>query len=251
MMGGKMKNRKNILITGVSSGLGLALAELCLGQNHSVYGLSRRIPEKLMDNPGFHFDPVDLSDLAAIPHAVHQLIENAAQLDLVVLNAGMLGEFGDMARVSLSIMKEVMDVNLWANKVLLDTLFDASVFVDQVIGISSGASRSGARGWNSYSISKAALNMLMLLYSQEFPETHFCALAPGVIETQMQDYLGALPSEDQYPILDILRSKRNTPQMLKPALAAEAILGYTDHLKTKIKSGSYVDIREMVQPNGE
>ena len=86
-------------------------------------------------------------------------------------------------------MKRVMEINVWANKTVLDWLHNSAVRVDQVVMISSGAAVLGNRGWGGYALSKAALNMLARLYAHEFPQTHLCALAPGIIDTAMMDYL--------------------------------------------------------------
>ena len=43
-----------------------------------------------------------------------------------------------------------MDVNVWTNKVLIDVLFEQLDSIDQIVAISSGATGSGARGWNAY-----------------------------------------------------------------------------------------------------
>ena len=85
--------------------------------------------------------------------------------------------------------------------------------IDQVIAISSGASQSGSRGWNGYSLSKAALNMLVKLYAGERPETHFTSLAPGLIDTAMQDYLTNLPEDSRYAPLEVLKAAKGTPKM--------------------------------------
>ena len=55
---------KNILITGCSSGLGLALTKLYLGKGYKVYGISRREPEIKNDN--FIFKSFDLSRVNTI-----------------------------------------------------------------------------------------------------------------------------------------------------------------------------------------
>lgn len=41
--------------------------------------------------------------------------------------------------------------------------------------------------------------MLINLYAKEYTDTHFCALAPGLIDTKMQDYIYDLPEEKDYP----------------------------------------------------
>lgn len=180
---------KTVLITGVSSGIGHALAKDYLDEGARVWGASRRTPDDLQQHPAFSFASLDLNLPVEIPAVLSRLLAGVEALDLVILNAGRLGEFGDLAEADLAELKTTMQINVWANKVLLDWLFQQKIALGQVVAVSSGASVNGNRGWSGYSISKAALNMLTRLYAKERPETHFCALAPGVVDTEIQDEL--------------------------------------------------------------
>lgn len=232
-----------VMITGVSGGLGRAMTEHYLQQGDTVYGLSRRKPD--IDVQGaFKFASVDLRDFRAVKEQINRLVTTQS-LDLVVLNAGILGTFGDMTTTDLRVMQEVMEVNLWANKVILDTLFHAGITVRQVVAISSGASVSGARGWNGYGMSKAALNMMMKLYAAERPETHFSALAPGLINSSMQQYLCGLNAGDDYPVLKKLQDAQNTRYMPAPDEAARIVVACIAKLPEAVISGAYTDVREF------
>jgi NAD(P)-dependent dehydrogenase (short-subunit alcohol dehydrogenase family) len=140
-----------------------------------------------------------------------------------------------------------MEINVWANKVLLDGLLSAQRSVGQVIGISSGASINGHRGWNGYSLSKASLNMLIALYADEFPDTHFTALAPGLIDTAMQDYLTQLPVDPRYEPLERLKSAKGTELMPSPAQCAKRLISLFPKL-LQLSSGAYRDIRQLTLP---
>lgn len=237
---------EGVLITGVSSGLGQALAGLYLERGCTVYGLSRREPPVLAKQDNFRFTSIDLRDFKTTTESLERLIA-AGNIELVILNAGILGEFGDMTATALEVMQEVMDVNLWANKVVLDSLFNRCRTVRQVVAISSGASVSGARGWNAYGISKAALNMMMKLYAADRPEIHFCALAPGLVDSSMQEYLCNLPNEDDFPVLEKLQGAKNTKYMPSPAEAAQLVADCIDKLPAVVKSGAYTDVREFTK----
>jgi benzil reductase ((S)-benzoin forming) len=156
---------RSVLITGVSSGIGHGLAKVCVSRGVHVWGISRRQPEDLKDNKKFSFLSQDLRDHSKTADTIEHLLAGVLELDLVVLNAGMLGPIQDMAATELRELKEVFEINVWCNKVLLDALFSRSINIGQVVSISSGASHKGSRGWGAYSLSKAALNMLTKLYS--------------------------------------------------------------------------------------
>src|SRR5690606_14087872 len=123
---------KVVFITGVGSGIGAALAEWHLNEGDRVFGVSRRSPEGLLAKPGFAFASLDLSRLDTIAPAIGKLLAAAGRVDTVVLNAGVLGKIGDMAEIPLETMGHVMDVNLWANKAVLDALFADNREVTQV-----------------------------------------------------------------------------------------------------------------------
>jgi len=235
---------KSAFITGVSSGIGHGLARAYLERDCRVYGISRRKPVDLIQGGGFSFQALDLAQQGQIAPTLGNLLFGVSHLDLVILNAGILGAFGDMREVPLEALKQVMDINLWANKVVLDHLFSAVESIGQVVTISSGASVNGNRGWSGYSISKAALNMMTLLYARERPRTHFCALAPGLIDSEIQDELSAIPRDERFPSLDSIGSKRGTPEMPQPDEAGELLAGIICRLPGLVESGAYADIRK-------
>jgi NAD(P)-dependent dehydrogenase (short-subunit alcohol dehydrogenase family) len=235
---------QNLFISGVSSGLGHGLARLALQNGHAVSGLSRREPSDIISLPRFRFAACDLATADTIPEALDKVLDGVGKLDLVVLNAGVLWRIADMADTPLDVLKWMVDVNVWANKPILDFLFRREIAVSQVVAISSGASVVGARGWNGYSISKAALNMLIKLYAAERPETHFTSLAPGLVETYMQDQVKDLPEDDRFPSIRRLQKARGTLDMPKPDAAAEKLFGVFPKL-LGYPSGGFVDVRTM------
>jgi benzil reductase ((S)-benzoin forming) len=148
----------NILITGTSKGLGEGLAKYYLNRGEKVVGLSRSSNKDLGLHENFTFYCIDLSILDSLEDKIKKILKETQKIDLVILNAGILGEIADMQETSLSDIKKVMDVNVWSNKILIDNIIKHNNPV-QIVAISSGAAVSGSRGWNAYSLSKAALNM--------------------------------------------------------------------------------------------
>lgn len=236
-------SKKNILVTGVSTGLGHALAEKYLHSGDEVYGLSRREPEDLVEL-GLHHLSVDMGQGEKASREFVDFLPFNEDWDVVYLNAGKLGEIRDMADTPLEDLRETMEINVWANKWLLDALFSVSGRVHQVVALSSGASQSGARGWNGYGISKAALNMLTKLYAAEKSETHFCAFAPGLVNTAMQDYLTGDLDGEKFPIVARLRATKGTEDMPTPSVCADKIIAALPAIR-RTESGSFQDIRKL------
>ncbi len=234
-----------VLITGVSSGLGHGLAAEYLDRRWRVYGVSRRIPADLINRPEFRFASVDLRQEAEARLALTDLLADPRHLNSVILNAGVLGQIADMRDTTLSQLQELMAANVWSAKTTLDAAFAACPQIDQVIAISSGAAVNGNRGWNGYAISKAALNMLVQLYAREQEDTHFVAVAPGLIDTAMQDYLCSTESDPRFPSLQALKSKRGTAEMPDPAAAASRLAKIFDEIKKITSSGQFIDVRQL------
>ncbi len=233
-----------ILITGTGKGLGSGLAHYYLENGNTVYGISRNSNNKLDNFQDFHFISQDLSKFDEIKQRIPGFLMQAGELDLVILNAGIISEIKDLKDCTLDEIRNVMDINVWANKLLIDLLFSNLRSVRQIAAISSGASVYGNRGWNAYSLSKATLNMLIKLYAREQENTHFCSIAPGLIDSGMQDYIYSLRDDPRFSSLDKLKNAKRTGQMPTPFEAAPIVA------KSLIKaldreSGSFLDVREM------
>jgi NAD(P)-dependent dehydrogenase (short-subunit alcohol dehydrogenase family) len=235
---------ENLLITGVSSGIGHALARHYLELGHSVYGISRRTPRDLIENEAMHFQAADLESLDDINATLKEILDGVEKLDWVILNAGVLGTVSDIQESPMYELKQTMDINLWSNKILLDTLLELPIQFPQVVAISSGAAVNAHRGWGGYSLSKAGLNVLMKLYSEEVPDTHFVAMAPGLVDTRMQEYLCEEVDDPRFVSLERIRNARNTPDMPNPPELAPVLVQAFEEAKS-IRSGDYVDVRDM------
>lgn len=233
----------NILITGNSNGLGLGFTEALLEREATVWGMSRRgCP--ISGNDGLRDRPQDIGNLNTLEEGLNRLLSDCLRLDLVILNAAILGRIQDISSTDVHDLEHMMRVNVWANKVILDWLIERQIPVDQVLAISSGAAVNMHYGWGGYSLSKAALNNLVALYAHEMPDTHLTAFAPGLVDTTMQDYLCDEVDSEEFPSIQKIKEARATKNMPKPKPAAERILGLLDELK-KGESGRFVDIRKM------
>jgi NAD(P)-dependent dehydrogenase (short-subunit alcohol dehydrogenase family) len=229
---------KNILITGISSGLGEALAQAYLENGDTVYAVGRTISAKLDRYPHFFFFPYDLSETFMIQSTLKEFLQNRT-FDLVILNAGVLGAIQTLSQTDLMVAKEVMEINVWANKELIDALH-ANAQVKQIIGMSSGAAVNGSKGWGAYSLSKAALNMLLKVYAKELPDIHFTALAPGVIRTPMVEHI--INEVNDSTFSSAKRLKEGPIQT--PEEAAKNLISVFPKLLT-YESGSFIDVRTM------
>lgn len=227
---------KNILITGSSSGLGLALCNFYLEKNYNVYGISRNKPE--ISNNNFTHIAFDLSKISNIKESLSSVIKNIKDIETVFLNAGVLGEIKILSELSIQEINDVYALNVYANKELLDILMTMNV--KNSILISSGASKTGYKGWGSYSLSKAGVNMLANLYSNEMENTKVIALAPGVIKTPMTDYIRYEIDEEIFTSAKKL-SEGIVQTTEETAIKIDNFIQRID----EFESGTYIDVRQI------
>lgn len=216
--------------------MGLALTNLYLQKGYKVFGLSRKKPP--IENKDFEFKQIDLSKTLKIKKLLEEYLLNIKEFELVYLNAGILGEIKTLDLLSLDEMKEVFEINVFANKEILDIL--AKCKVEKILAISSGASINGSKGWASYSLSKAGINMLINLYAKELINTKLYAIAPGVIKTPMTDYIRFEIDEEIFPSAKRLKEG----EIQTPKEAAQRVDKTLEKLET-IPSGSFIDVRKI------
>src|SRR5690606_27487845 len=92
----------------------------------------------------------------------------------------------------------------------------------RVVNISSGAGRSPTAGWGVYCASKAALDMYTRVARLEAPHAKLVALAPGVIDTEMQANIRA-GNTDDFPDLARFNTMNETGVLRSPQAVADNI----------------------------
>ena len=96
-----------ILITGVTSGLGRAMAERLSGEGHTVYGTFRRESGEI---PGVRYLKADVLDEESVKAAVSAMLENEGRIDVFINNAGM-GIGGPLQCLPTELVNRQMEVN--------------------------------------------------------------------------------------------------------------------------------------------
>ena len=111
----------------------------------------------------------NLKDLDALDRLGAAIHERWGKLDILLGNAGMLGELAPITHIDQPVWDEVMAVNVTANYRLirsLDPLLRASD-AGRAIFVTSGAAHKAQAYWGVYSVSKAALEALVRTYAAE------------------------------------------------------------------------------------
>jgi NAD(P)-dependent dehydrogenase (short-subunit alcohol dehydrogenase family) len=104
------KEKRVVLVTGASSGIGLACAKHLAGRGYRVYGTSRRAGTGQAGSVAMLV--ADVTDDHSVEQAVAAVLEREGRLDIVVNNAGM-GIAGPVENTSIEEAKRQLEVNFF------------------------------------------------------------------------------------------------------------------------------------------
>jgi short chain dehydrogenase len=207
---------RKAIVTGVSRGLGAALANQLATGGWEVLPVSRSIGEC-----------VDLSSAQSLTAwlgggALTRFLGDATDI-LLINNAGMVEPIGSSGTLEPAAVQNAIQLNVTAPIVLTDAVLAARRPGTQVriVHISSGARRRPLAGWAVYCATKAALDMhAQALASERLDGVRVAAIAPGVVDTDMQ---GVIRDAD-FPDRDRFRDLKADGNLTAPADSAAAIL---------------------------
>ncbi|RZO35244.1 MAG: SDR family NAD(P)-dependent oxidoreductase [Rhodospirillaceae bacterium] len=210
-MTGRLKDRI-ALITGASRGIGAEVAHRFALEGAHVVLVARtrggledvddRIRAELKIAPD-EDSPVtllelDLTDLDAVDRIGPTIAQRFGKLDIVVGNAGLLGEMSPMHHIATDVWTEVVDVNLNANWRLIRTTDPLLRQSDagRAVFVTSGAAHGKRPYWGAYAVTKAALEMMVSCWAAETEKTamRINLMDPGATRTTMR--ADAYPGED-------------------------------------------------------
>ncbi len=191
---------KNIVVTGGSKGIGLAIVKSFLSSGGKVWYLSRTeaaSQNELESSAGaadgtISWIKTDMSDEASITEALKEVLEKAGSVDVLVNNAGITRD-GLIMRMKTDAWDDVIKVNLTGAFIACRTLARsmAKARKGAIINISSVVGIMGNGGQTNYAASKAGLIGFSKSLAKELASRSIRVnvIAPGFIETQMTDFL--------------------------------------------------------------
>jgi 3-oxoacyl-[acyl-carrier protein] reductase len=187
-----------ILVTGVSRGLGLAIATRLVADGHRVVGLGRtlsgdyqllmqRAPQQAL------FEHFDVADIAAIPERTRKLIQAHKPIFGLVNNAG-IGLSGVLGTMHQSEINQVIATNL-TGPIALTKYISRSMLArgeGRIVNISSIIATTGFHALSVYAASKAGLEGFTRSLARELGKMKITVncVAPGYMETEMTGGLG-------------------------------------------------------------
>jgi len=189
------------LITGANRGIGLAIAKAYAAEGARCILAGRNVAalEKTAKEVGAAgVLQMDLSQPDSIRAATKSFAASHPKLDILVANAAVLGARKPIAEDSLDSWMATFQANVHANLLLLqglDALLKKSD-AGRIVMLSTGVARLPKAGAGSYAVTKAALEMMSLIYAQEVAATpiRLNIVNPGPTRTAMRAQV--MPKED-------------------------------------------------------
>ena len=197
---------KLALVTGASRGIGAATAEALAREGAHVILVARtasaleEVEDRIHAAGGTAtIAPLDLTDSDAIGKLAAAVGSRWDKLDILVLNAAMLGSLTPVEHIDPKEYGRIIGINLLANQALIaafDPLLRRSDKAE-VIGVTSSVGHEPRAFWGAYGSSKAAFEILLGAYADETEYTgklRVTILDPGATRTRMRAL--AFPGEE-------------------------------------------------------
>jgi NAD(P)-dependent dehydrogenase (short-subunit alcohol dehydrogenase family) len=210
------------LVTGASRGIGAATAEALADAGAHVVLTARTGGELEQVEEQIHaaggsatIAPMDLTENDSIARLAAAIAERWGRLDILMLNAAMLGSLSPVPHIDGKEFGKLLTLNVLASQALVaafDPLLRRSE-KGRLIAVTSSVGRAPRAYWGAYGASKAALETLVLSYAEEVQNLSPVRVAivdPGATATKMRQR--AYPGEDQ-------------ATLKPPSAVAEAVVG--------------------------
>ena len=216
---------RTAVITGASRGIGAGLVRCFREAGVRVAGCSRTLPE------GCDIaQEVDVVSESAVTGFCEEVTSAWGAIDLWINNAGILEPVSPLREVSPKDFMSHLEVNV------LGVFNGTRAYIHHLRGregggvlmnISSGAAWQGYAGWSAYCAGKAAVDRLTESVQLEELTSGLraYAIAPGVVDTHMQEVIRAC-SPEQFPMVDKFLEMKERDTFNSPEFVARHLLGY-------------------------
>ncbi len=220
----KSTNMHYYFITGSSRGIGKALAENALERNATVTGFARN---SRIQHSAYDHILMDFSDMDDLYYYEFPKLKDADKI-VLINNAGALGQVGPVGQLRDYDIEKLFNINTIASSILSNKFIKAykDLTIEKIIlNVSSGAGRHAIESWAAYCASKAAMDMFSMVTADEqkkyyqYP-THIFSVAPGIVDTQMQDEIREV-NENQFKDVERFKNYKANGELA----SAESVAG--------------------------
>lgn len=227
---------KVAFITGTSSGIGKAIAEKLLSEGYYVIGYSRR---NTLNHENYEHLESDLSNPEEVKNITFKknFTKNKNPKQVVLVNnAGTIGPVKHIGNIPANDFISAIHLNLIVPALLINTFckeFFNSEAQKVIINISSGAAGFPVDGWAAYCTSKAGLEMYAQVVNEDWKQEghnncYIYNIAPGIVDTEMQDEIRKKKEEDFSRLSDFKKYKEKG-ELVRPEGVANKVYKIINH----------------------
>jgi NAD(P)-dependent dehydrogenase (short-subunit alcohol dehydrogenase family) len=222
---------KLALVTGASRGIGAATAEALAAAGAHVILVARtssaleEVEQRIHEGGGSAtIAPLDLTQGESIGKLAAAVAERWAKLDVLVLNAAMLGSLTPVQDIDPKEYSRILSLNLLANQAIIAAFDPLLKKADQadIVALTSAVGGEPRAFWGAYGSSKAALESLLGAYADEtayLGRVRVHIIDPGATRTRMRAL--AFPGEEP----ESLKPPEVVAQAIAERLTADAPTG--------------------------
>lgn len=181
-----------IVITGVTRGLGRALAEWYINNGHTVIGCGRSGTEifdlRFTYNEPHAFDAVDVTEPVRVDIWADRILGSHGAPDILINNAALMNQPAPLWEIPAQEISKLIDVNIKGVTNVIRAFVPAMIEARKgvIVNLSSGWGRCVSPGVAPYCASKYAIEGLTQALAEDLPEGLAAVpLNPGIINTDM------------------------------------------------------------------
>ncbi len=179
--------KKVVLVTGASSGIGLAIATYLAKGGYVVYGGSR----SAIPNDNFHVVKLDVTKDDSVAQVVEDIVKNEGRIDVLVNNAGV-GSAGAVEKTPMEDIKKSFEVNLFGVIRMIQAVLPhmRKQNFGRIINMSTLGSMIGLPFRAYYSSSKGAMDLMTETLRLEVERFGIkaCTIHPGEVKTNIAEH---------------------------------------------------------------
>jgi NAD(P)-dependent dehydrogenase (short-subunit alcohol dehydrogenase family) len=239
-----MTTKHLYILTGASRGMGLAMARQLLAPDHHLLCISRRPEDSLAaeaTGAGCTLEqwPMDLAKSQTAAVALQQWLSDPShgrfKSASLINNAGVIPHIGPLSEAEPGDLAQALRIDLEAPMLLCAAFLQATSpwpVPRRILNISSGLGRYPMASQATYCAAKAGMDHFSRCVALEEAlkpnGAKICALAPGVIDTDMQVQLRGADAT-AFPDLARFEQLKRGGQLDSPEQAARKVLAFLNH----------------------
>jgi 3-oxoacyl-[acyl-carrier protein] reductase len=188
-------NKKNILLTGATKGLGFEILNYYVSKGYNLILISKNkkkllnLKKKYKKIINLNIFAVDLAKVERLNNTIKKIIKKFKKIDILINNAGVWGPIGNFDKNNWKKWLEALNINLISSSYLIKSVLPIMKKNNfgRIVQLSGGGATSPMPNFSSYAVSKTAVVRLVETISEECRSfnININAVAPGPMNTNM------------------------------------------------------------------